>query len=215
MRITEIFMAFPYLLAALTLSAILTPVIGKGIWPPLIAMICLWLDGLRPDHPRRYPFGARARLYHGVARHRGERPADHPQARHPERDLSHHDPGFDEHRRGCDLFRRLELPGDRHRSRLCRLGADDRIRPQLDPFAGDILVDRGLPGHGDDPVHAWVGTWSAMRCETSWIHACAAADNFEKQSRGLFFGVSYLLAALAPPIFKCHFGGWVQAGIIC
>lgn len=39
MRITEIFQAFPYLLAALTLSAILTPVIGKGIWPPLIAMV--------------------------------------------------------------------------------------------------------------------------------------------------------------------------------
>jgi peptide/nickel transport system permease protein len=39
MRITDIFMAFPYLLAALTLSAILTPVIGKGIWPPIIAMV--------------------------------------------------------------------------------------------------------------------------------------------------------------------------------
>jgi peptide/nickel transport system permease protein len=32
-------MAFPYLLAALTLSAILTPIIGKGIWPPIIAMV--------------------------------------------------------------------------------------------------------------------------------------------------------------------------------
>ncbi|MCC7129695.1 MAG: ABC transporter permease, partial [Anaerolineae bacterium] len=44
MRITEIFQAFPYLLAALTLSAILTPVIGKGIWPPLIAMVAFgWM----------------------------------------------------------------------------------------------------------------------------------------------------------------------------
>ncbi len=48
MRITEIFMAFPYLLAALTLSAILTPVIGKGIWPPLVAMIAFgWMGYAR------------------------------------------------------------------------------------------------------------------------------------------------------------------------
>jgi peptide/nickel transport system permease protein len=48
MRITEVFMAFPYLLAALTLSAILTPVIGKGIWPPLIAMVTFgWMQYAR------------------------------------------------------------------------------------------------------------------------------------------------------------------------
>ena len=48
MRITEIFMAFPYLMAALTLSAILTPVFGKGIWPPLIAMISFgWMGYAR------------------------------------------------------------------------------------------------------------------------------------------------------------------------
>jgi peptide/nickel transport system permease protein len=48
MRITEIFMAFPYLLAALTLSAILTPIIGKGIIPPLIAMIAFgWMGYAR------------------------------------------------------------------------------------------------------------------------------------------------------------------------
>ena len=48
MRITEIFMAFPFLMAALTLSAILTPVIGKGIWPPLIAMVAFgWMGYAR------------------------------------------------------------------------------------------------------------------------------------------------------------------------
>ena len=48
MRFTEIFMAFPYLLAALTLSAILTPVLGKGIWPPLMAMIAFgWMGYAR------------------------------------------------------------------------------------------------------------------------------------------------------------------------
>jgi peptide/nickel transport system permease protein len=39
MRITEIFMAFPFLLAALTLSAILVPKFGRSIWPPTIALI--------------------------------------------------------------------------------------------------------------------------------------------------------------------------------
>ena len=39
MRITEVFMAFPFLLAALTLSAILTPIMGKGLWPAAIALI--------------------------------------------------------------------------------------------------------------------------------------------------------------------------------
>jgi peptide/nickel transport system permease protein len=39
MRGTEIFMAFPFLLAALTLSALLVPRFGRGIWPPLIALI--------------------------------------------------------------------------------------------------------------------------------------------------------------------------------
>jgi peptide/nickel transport system permease protein len=48
MRITEIFLAFPSILAALTLSAVLTPVIGKGLWPPLIALIVFgWMGYAR------------------------------------------------------------------------------------------------------------------------------------------------------------------------
>lgn len=48
MRITEIFMAFPFIMAALTLSAILTPLIGKGIWPPTIALIAFgWMGYAR------------------------------------------------------------------------------------------------------------------------------------------------------------------------
>lgn len=39
MRFTEIVMAFPFLLAALTLSSILVPRFGRGIWPPMIALI--------------------------------------------------------------------------------------------------------------------------------------------------------------------------------
>jgi peptide/nickel transport system permease protein len=39
MRFTEIVMAFPFLLAALTLSAILVPKFGRGVWPPTIALI--------------------------------------------------------------------------------------------------------------------------------------------------------------------------------
>ena len=48
MRITEVFMAFPFLMAALTLSAILTPVIGKGIWPATIALVVFgWMTYAR------------------------------------------------------------------------------------------------------------------------------------------------------------------------
>ena len=48
MRVTEIFLAFPFFMAALTLSAILTPVIGKGIWPPLIALVAFgWMGYAR------------------------------------------------------------------------------------------------------------------------------------------------------------------------
>jgi peptide/nickel transport system permease protein len=48
MRITEIFMTFPSLLAALTLSAILTPRLGKGIWAPLIALVAFgWMGYAR------------------------------------------------------------------------------------------------------------------------------------------------------------------------
>jgi peptide/nickel transport system permease protein len=48
MRLTEVFMAFPFLLAALTLSAILTPVMGRGLWPAIIALIAFgWMGYAR------------------------------------------------------------------------------------------------------------------------------------------------------------------------
>ncbi len=47
-RITEVFMAFPFLMAALTLSAILTPIIGKGLWPATIALVAFgWMGYAR------------------------------------------------------------------------------------------------------------------------------------------------------------------------
>jgi peptide/nickel transport system permease protein len=39
MRIVEIFMAVPYLLAALTMAAVLQPRLGRGIWAPMVALI--------------------------------------------------------------------------------------------------------------------------------------------------------------------------------
>jgi peptide/nickel transport system permease protein len=48
MRITEIFMAFPFIMAALTLSAVLTPIMGRGIGPPTIALITFgWMSYAR------------------------------------------------------------------------------------------------------------------------------------------------------------------------
>jgi peptide/nickel transport system permease protein len=48
MRITDIFLAFPFIMAALTLSAILTPKIGKGILPPSIAIVAFsWMGYAR------------------------------------------------------------------------------------------------------------------------------------------------------------------------
>jgi peptide/nickel transport system permease protein len=48
MRITEIFMAFPFLLAALTLSAVLVPVVGKNILAPTLALVIFgWMTYAR------------------------------------------------------------------------------------------------------------------------------------------------------------------------
>jgi peptide/nickel transport system permease protein len=48
MRVTEIFMTFPFLMAALTLSAVHAPVIGKGIWPATIALVTFgWMTYAR------------------------------------------------------------------------------------------------------------------------------------------------------------------------
>jgi peptide/nickel transport system permease protein len=48
MRITEIFLAFPFLLAALTLSAVLVPLFGRGIWPAMIALVVFgWMTFAR------------------------------------------------------------------------------------------------------------------------------------------------------------------------
>ena len=46
MRIVEIFIAFPFLPAAMTLSAILVPVIGRGIIPPMIALMFFGWTGI-------------------------------------------------------------------------------------------------------------------------------------------------------------------------
>jgi len=48
MRITEIFMAFPFFLAAITLSAVLVSELGKNLWIPSIALITFgWMTYAR------------------------------------------------------------------------------------------------------------------------------------------------------------------------
>jgi peptide/nickel transport system permease protein len=67
MRITEIFLAFPFLLAALTLSAILVPLFGRGIWPATIALIAFgWMTYARVI--RGEIFSAKEREYVLAAR---------------------------------------------------------------------------------------------------------------------------------------------------
>ena len=65
MRITEVFMTFPFILSAMTLSAILTPIMGRGLVAGNHRVDRIRLDGLCPPDPRRYPLGARARLRAG------------------------------------------------------------------------------------------------------------------------------------------------------
>jgi peptide/nickel transport system permease protein len=48
MRITEIFMCFPYLMAALTLSAILVPRLGRGVYSAMVALTVFgWMSYAR------------------------------------------------------------------------------------------------------------------------------------------------------------------------
>ncbi len=48
MRITEIFQSFPFFLAAMTLSAILSPIMGKTLWPAIIALVSFgWMGYAR------------------------------------------------------------------------------------------------------------------------------------------------------------------------
>ena len=48
MRVVEVFQTFPFIMAAMTLSAILTPIIGKGIWPATIALVAFgWMSYAR------------------------------------------------------------------------------------------------------------------------------------------------------------------------
>ena len=48
MRIVDVFMTLPYILAALILSAVLTPVIGRSIFPAIIALITFsWMGYAR------------------------------------------------------------------------------------------------------------------------------------------------------------------------
>jgi peptide/nickel transport system permease protein len=67
MRIVEIFIAFPFLPAAMTLSAVLTPVMGRGLFPPMVALMAFGWTGfarlLRSDilsiREREYVLAAR------------------------------------------------------------------------------------------------------------------------------------------------------------
>ncbi len=98
MRFTEIFMAFPFIMAALTLSAILTPIMGRGIWPPTIALIVFgWMTYARLI--RGDILSIRERDFVTAARVVGASDGAHPYPPyHPQRHLPHAGAGFDGHR---------------------------------------------------------------------------------------------------------------------
>lgn len=68
MRVVEIFIAFPFLVGALILASLLTPIFGRSIWPTMIALIIFGWTGyarlLRGDilvtKQREYVTAARA-----------------------------------------------------------------------------------------------------------------------------------------------------------
>ncbi len=68
MRVVEIFIAFPFLVGALILASLLTPIFGRSIWPTMIALIIFGWTGyarlLRGDilatKEREYVTAARA-----------------------------------------------------------------------------------------------------------------------------------------------------------
>ena len=68
MRVVEIFVAFPFLVGALILASLLTPIFGRSIWPTMIALIIFGWTGyarlLRGDilatKEREYVTAARA-----------------------------------------------------------------------------------------------------------------------------------------------------------
>lgn len=48
MRTTDVFMTFPFLMAAITLAAVLTPRFGKSVWPSMFALIAFgWMGYAR------------------------------------------------------------------------------------------------------------------------------------------------------------------------
>ena len=156
MRITEIFLAFPFLLAALT-SRPADPAIGRTIWPPTIALMGFgWMTYARVI--RGDILTVRERDYVLAARVIGVKDSRISQAHFAQRHLPHAglaslDVGNDR-----DLVCRAQLPGRGHRGGLCRLGPDHRLCPRLDHGPDGILVHRGLPGRWPWCSSAWAGT---------------------------------------------------------
>ena len=202
MRITEIFLAFPFLLAAITLTSVLQTIYGRGEAGPLMFMakvLALFTFGQslsKAVDPVQMQiltgmlaiigFGwmTYARVIRGnilavkefeyavAARTIG---AGHmrilfrhlmPNAVFPVLVMASMDIGS-----YVLTFAALSFLGPRRPAGLRRLGADDQLRPQLDPIAGGELVDRRLSPGWPSSCLCWPGTWWAMLCATFWTHA--------------------------------------------
>ena len=107
------FIAFPFLPAAMTLSAILTPMLGRGLFAPMIALMFFGWTGFARLLRSDILSVQRARVRAGRQGGWRARWAHHDAPRLTERYLPHDGAGVHAHRQLCDHLRRAQLPGHR------------------------------------------------------------------------------------------------------
>ena len=132
MRIVDIFMTLPFLLAALILAAVLIPKIGRSNLPAIIALAVFgWMSYARLI--RGDILSVKERDYVLAARVIGVKNTRYfVQTYHPECDLSHSDICLNGYRRGGALFCRVVIFRRWRRIGICGLGTDPEFCAGLD-----------------------------------------------------------------------------------
>ena len=140
MRIVEIFIVFPSLVAVLVLSSILVPIFGQSLWPAMIALIVFgWMGYARllrgdilSNKERDYVLAAQASGAKDTP-HYFEACAAQCHLPHPGFSFA----GYGGH---CTFLCSAEFPGRGRGAGLCGLGPNCELCPRLDPDARQALV---------------------------------------------------------------------------